>query len=358
MDKRTIENSALLLSPPKFAGRTLPLGQLTTRAKILAVQNDDESWGLAVENAGAASMMQARPLKVEIFNPADERVREYVSGYAWVRLEGGALNAGAEIRLPQGACIRARDHWAVADDALKLSRTVEVAGQAPCGFLSTITLESERGVSLSSLKPFVPGMIYGNSEYITPTAIGGSAHYEAGVRQVRIREDRLPIPMAGLYFPDGTSVTVYNARPDAGSNVRDAEEKIAGNQVNEGCRVAALGYCEGDDEVTLGMWFPGTEGEVTYQWALSPDNQVRRWRGRYHPVREGFTQRYEVEFRFSQDETFDRFYTRAWRAAWDRLRPGVRPQDIELVRQTVVSMVADRVVSSKGLSGIPTICQL
>ena len=350
-----IENSGLSPSPPKFAKRTLPLGQLTTGAKILAVHNEDESWGLAIENAGAASVTQARPLKVEIFNPTDETVQEYVSGYTWINPAGGGFEASAEIGLPQGACIRARDCWEVAGDTLKLSRTVKVAGDAPYGFLSAVTFESERGVSLASLKPFIPGMIYGNSEYITTTAIGGNAHYEAGVRQVRIREDRLPIPMAGLYFPDGSALMVSNACPDAGSNVRDAEEKIAANQINEGCRVAALGYCEGDNEVTLGMWFPGTEGEVTYQWALAPDNQVRRWRGRYHPVREGFTQHYEVEFRFSGDESFDRFYNHAWRAAWDRLRPEVRPQDIELVRRTVVAMVADRVVSNKDLSGIPTV---
>src|SRR5919205_2447810 len=184
-----IEDSALLLSPAKAAGRTLPLGQLTAHANVLALRNDDETWGLAVAGAGAgaASMTQARPLRVEIFNPADETVREYASGYTWIDPVRGGFDAGAEICLPQGACIRARDHWAVAGDTLKLSRAVEVAGDAPCGFLSAVAFASERVATLSSLKPFVPGMIYGNSEYITPTAIGGRGDHEGGGRQGRSR---------------------------------------------------------------------------------------------------------------------------------------------------------------------------
>lgn len=338
-----------------LAGQMLLLGQLAMGAEVFAVQNSHESWGLVVKNIGEASMTQTNPVQLEIYNPEKETVQKCVSGYAWIDQKPGAFIANAEVHLPQGVKFLIEDSWKIEGSTLELSRTVRCTGHAADGFLSAITLESNQGVSLSSLKPFVPGMIYGNSEYITPTAIGGIAHYEAGVRQVRIREDRLPIPMVGLHFNNGTSVTVLNVEPDAGTNMRDAEEKIAQNQINEGCRVASLGYCEEENHVALGMWFPGTEGEVTYQWALAPDNQVRKWRGRYHPIREGFTQRYKVEFRFARDQSFDQFYADAWRFAWARLEPKVVPQDIEIVRQTIIAMVADRVINSHGKSGIPTI---
>jgi hypothetical protein len=332
------------------------LGELTPSAKLFAVQEAaTKEYGLVVINAGRELMRQPNPVKLETYRSDEEPVQEYGSGYSSINRKPCGFSAGTEINLPGAVKIFVQDAWRIEDSTLYVSRTLNVQGAAPGGFVSGITLESDEGVSLSTLKVFVPGMIYGTSEYITPTAIGGKAHYEAGVRQVRIREDRLPIPMVGLYYSDGTSVTVLNPRPDARSNVRDAEEKIAGNQINEGCRVSALGYCESENRVSLGLWFPGSEGEVTYQWALAPENQIRKWRGRYHPFKPGFSQCYEAEFRFDYNESFTRFYTTLWRSTWTKLAPQVTPQNIELVRQTSIAMVADRVVSAHGKSGIPTI---
>jgi hypothetical protein len=333
----------------------LLVGQLTNSVKIFAVHDARERYGLIVSIVGREFMRQPKPVRLEIYSSDEEPVQEYASGYSSIGRESNGFSGEAEIHLPQGVKIVVQDCWRIEDSTLHVSRTVEVKDNTPGGFLSAIMLESDEGVSLSTLKVFVPGMIYGSSEYITPTAIGGTAHYEAGVRQVRIREDRLPIPMVGLYYKDGTSVIIIKPEPDASTNVRDAEEKIAENQINEGCRIAALGYYEGANRVTLGMWFPGAEGEVTYQWALAPENQVRKWRGRYHPLRKGLTQRFEAEFRFAHDESFSRFYTNAWRWAWEKLAPPVTPQDIELVRRTSIAMVADRVVNAHGKSGIPTI---
>ena len=300
-------------------------------------------------------MRQPNPVKLEIYQSDEDPVQEYGSGYSSINPEAGGFSAGAEVHLPGVVKIFVQDTWRVEDSTLHVSRTINVEGNAPGGFVSAIMLDSDEGISLSSLKVFVPGIIYGTSEYITPTAIGGKAHYEAGVRQVRIREDRLPIPMVGLYYSDGNSVTVFNPRPDARSTVRDAEEKIAGIQINKCCRVSALGYCEAENRVSLGLWFPGTEGEVTYQWALAPENQVRKWRGRYYPFKAGFTQCYEAEFRFAHGESFTHFYTTAWRSTWEKLAPQVTPQNIELVCLASIAMVADRVVSAQGMSGIPTI---
>src|SRR5215217_1099992 len=331
------------------------LGQLTPSAKLFAVQDATKGYGLVVVDSAGELMRQLRPVRVEVYRSDEEPVEEYATGYAALTRDPAGFSGGAEVHLPHGAKILMHDTWRIQDSSLHVSRTVQVEGNAPGGFLSAINFESDEGVSLATLQVFVPGMIYGSSEYITPTAIGGKAHYEAGVRQVRIREDRLPIPMVGLYYSDGTSVTVVNSQPDASTNVQDGEEKIAETQINEGCKVASLGFYEDASRVTLGMWFPGTEGEVTYQWALAPDNQVRKWRGRYHPLKAGLSQRYQAEFRFARDESFSQFYTNAWREAWEKLAPEVTPQDIELVRRTSIVMVADRVVSAHGKSGIPTV---
>ncbi|HEX6719086.1 MAG TPA: hypothetical protein VF088_18405 [Pyrinomonadaceae bacterium] len=330
-------------------------GQSTIRANLVVTLDADNGYGLVVVTPNRELMRQDKPVRLEVYRSDKESVEEYAVAYFATEIEARTIWGVAEVHVADDVTIIVEDLWRIEESTFHVSRMVEIHGNAPDGFLSALTLEAEEGVSLSSFKIFVPGMIYASSEYITPTAIGGTAHYEAGVRQVRIREDRLPIPMVGLYYSDGTSVTLINSRPNASTNVRDAEEKIATNQINEDCRVASLGYREDGNRVTLGMWFPGTEGEVTYQWALAPENQVRKWRGRYHPLRGGLTQRYEADFRVAHDESFSRFYTNAWRWAWNKLAPQITPQDIELVRRTSVAMVADRVVSAHGKSGIPTI---
>jgi hypothetical protein len=332
------------------------LGQLIPSAKLFAVPDVTKgTYGLLLMNGDRELVRQPQPVRIELYRSDQEPVEQYASGYSSIDRQPTGFSAEGQLDVFPGTTIVIHDQWQIEAATLHVSRTVEVRGNGPGGFLSALTLESPEGTSLSNVKIFVPGMIYVSSDYITSTAIGGAAHYAAGVRQVRIREDRFPIPLVGLYFDDRTSVTVRNARIDGRTNTRDAEEKIAENQINERCRFASLGYCAEPNRVTLGFWFPGTEGEVTYQWALAPDNQVRKWRGRYHPLTDGFTQHYEVEFRFAHDQSFDQFYRTEWRSAWNKLAPQVVPQDIDLIRRTTIAMVADRVINAHGRSGIPTV---
>jgi hypothetical protein len=184
-------------------------------------------------------------------------------------------------------------------------------------------------------------------------AIGGAANELAGLRHLRIREDRTPAPLFGISFGDGTSIATLNVSPAGDTTVADAQDTEATTLIDEGFRFGAIGGYETDAGIATGYWFPGTEGDATYRGDTFPGGQMRRWRRRYHPIQDGLEQRYQVAFRFGRDERFQDFYTSAWRWAWATLEPRVVPQDIEAARRASLAVLANHVVTApNGRSGV------
>ncbi len=336
------------------------VGRLTIGADVLLVRIDAGEWGLVMHGPGRAAATQARPARIEIYDEGsagdDAQIRVYARGYASVRPVDGGYVGTAAIALPRGAVVTIEDSWTGAGDVLRLSRTVTVAGDAPGGFLSAVTLLSDRVLSWVDVDPFAPGMLYGWSEHVTGIAIGGVANYLGGVREVRIREDRLPAPLFGLHFGDGTSITVLDPAPRGDTTAADAHDvEATAPLIDERFRFGALGGVERDGRVAVGYWFPGTEGEVTYRGDTFPTGQMRRWRRRYHPIADGLVQRYEVMFRVGRDERFTDYCTAAWRWAWRMFAPPLIPQDIEVARRSLVAMLADRVIRVGDKAGLPVV---
>ena len=74
---------------------------------------------------------------------------------------------------------------------------------------------------------------------------------------------------------------------------------------------------------------------------------------RYHPVKAGFAQSYQVAFRFGKSENFRDMEREAWRWAWASLKPKITPVDIELVRKSLADHLADHVVVVDDRAGVP-----
>ncbi len=336
--------------------QTLFLGQLATGAQVFAVRMDDDSWGVAVRGPGLSSLTQRHPARIELYSAPDD-IRTYARGYTMVEQTDNGCVASAEVAVPGGACFRVEDRWTFDGAVLRLARQVTVAGSAQGGFLSAITLLSDQSLPWIDVHPFAPGMLYGWSDHVTGSAIGGLANYRAGVREVRIREDRLPAPLFGVYFRDGTSVTVFDAAVRGETTAEDAGDVAAVPLIDERFRFAALGGYEADGRVAIGVWFPGTEGEVTYSGDTFPGGQLPRWRRRYHPISDGLEQHYAVAFRFGRDQCFPDYCTDTWRWAWSLLRPPVMRHDIAQVRRSLVAMLADTVVTVGDKAGLPVACE-
>jgi hypothetical protein len=119
--------------------------------------------------------------------------------------------------------------------------------------------------------------------------------------------------------------------------------------IDERYQFGALGAREAPNGgVEFGFWLPG--GAPDY----GPSRQgAAPFRRRYHPIRHGLVQTYDVAFRFARDGGFSSTMRNAWRWAWHTLKPEARPIDVELIRRTLLDQLADRVLTVDGRTGIP-----
>lgn len=169
---------------------------------------------------------------------------------------------------------------------------MRVHGNAPGGFLSAATLPLQEPRTWPDVQWFAPGMICGGFEHLSPAAIGGREHCRPGAYAVRIREDRLPAPLLAGRFADGTTLAVLNPAPRGDTTAADGDSVQGGAMTDERFRFGAIGAEEHRRRLGLGYWFPGSEGEVTYAGNTYPGGQLHQWRRRFHPLRDGFEQRY------------------------------------------------------------------
>ncbi len=331
-------------------------------------QNGDGSWGIAVARAGLASAEQPRPMQVEIWDEPKGGIRPLSGGYASLVREKGAYVGTGRLSLEGDVSFEFSDRWEFLGDTLRLARTITIRGRAPGGFLSAATLNLTGPRGWPQAQWFVPGTIYGGFASLTDKAIGGRAHYRPGDFTVRIREDRLPAPLALAHFDDGSSLAVLNPAPrgdttaaDANdaravpsvSAVADAKDVRTVPMVDRRFQFGAVGGEERGQRLALGYWFPGSEGEVTYAGNTYPGGQLHQWRQRFHPIEDGLSQRYEVAFRVGRGERFTAAYPRAWRWAWQMLQPAVTPNDIPAARRAIVDVLARNVTEKDGRTGIP-----
>jgi hypothetical protein len=338
------------VSAAQKKARLVTLGPLADGAQVMGAPNPDGNWGLAVEHVGLASARQPWPVQIEL--SAGSSVR---AGYKSLEMTAGGFRGAAKVTLPGGASVAVADQWTIDKNVLRLSRQATVSGNGPGGFVSSITLVTDGAAPRSEVDIFAPGNIYGSTKGLRETALGGAAVYRHGKGTVRIREDRLPAPMYGVRFKDGSSLTVLNPAPRGDTISADAQDTDPKLIIDERMQFGALGSEDAGGRMSIGYWFPGNEGEFTYRGPIWPfqDGQVHQWRLRYHPLKDGLVQNYEVAFRLAQGESFPDYYANAWRWAWQTLKPPVLMHDINAVRRHIVDMLASQVETVAGRTGIP-----
>jgi hypothetical protein len=303
-------------------------------------------WRLTLEGAGRVAATITEPLRIELFR--DGSAHTLAGTYERVTRDGQEVAATGTLSASEVVRFVFSDRWWVQEEGLRLDRTVTVAarGDSSGAFLSSLLLPLPQAGTWLDVEPFAPGSLYGASERVDSATLGSRAHYREGVRRFRIREDRLPAPLIGVRAADGASLALLNPVP-RGETIQEEVWDLEGERVlvDERFGFASMGTEEEQGQLALGVWFPGTEGEVTYP---AQNGAVRIWRRRYHPVRDGLVQRYSVVCRLGSEATFPDFVRAAWRWAWSVLEPEVVTQDIGAAREAIVTMLADRVVDLPG----------
>lgn len=327
-----------------------PTGSPGSGPRIVGL-DERQGWGIAVEGRGLAGASARAPVHLEYWDGTGAHAAAFA--YARIRRSSDGLHGSARVTAPGGGAILVEDDWTVSSGIVHFHRTLRVAGNGSGGFLSGIALAPDRASTRADVQLFAPGIIYGRTAHLGDASIGGAATYRTGTGATWIREDRMPAPLFGMRMADGSSIAVLDPAPNGATTPADAHDVAAVPMVDAGLRFGAIGGRVADGRAEIGFRYPGSEGEVTYLGNTYPGGQVARWRRRYHPLADGLVQDYRVDFRFGRDESFPDFYAAAWRWAWATLKPAVHRQDIDLARRSIADMLADRIDTVGGRSGVP-----
>jgi hypothetical protein len=327
--------------PPRIA-----LGRLATGAEATGFQAAGGAWGIEIGGPGLARMRQSQPIEIDLFYEDAVRPGRHTAGYETIRRTEQGFIGQAEISHRQGVIFAVEDRWTIAGNTLLMDRSVRVTGHGPEGFITAFVMETDHSAGFSEPQYFIPGAAYGTAEYMAERAPAGPSSYRVG--SMELREDALTAPLFGLRFADGTSVAVMDRNPRGNTTSADGVTSDK-EQISEEFRFGAFGGRElPDKRLEFGYWYPGSEGRMR---AASGNGAQRR---RYHPIRDGFSQEYNLALRFGEKETYHEFYRASWRWSWDLLKPAIQFYDIEAVRRSLVDMLADRVYTrTDGKAGIP-----
>ena len=327
----------------------LVLGQMKNGDNISFVRSGAGDWGIEVSGHPAPWMRQQKPAQIEIFR-GEEDISDLASGYQSVQKEDGGIVAKATVAEEGGAAFAFLDRWKIAGDVVTLSRKVTVTrGEENAGFYSAIRLSTAPTVSWSDLDYLAPGVLYGDPFHVADSSPGGSLNYRA--KRFEIREDWLSAPLFAMSFRDGLWAAVLNESPRGDTTWEETTAPATRPIIDGRIQFGAVGVHEiPGGGVDLGFWFPGTTREFP-RGSQSPSAPlVRR---RYHPAKTGFSQSYEVGFRFGTGDSFLDMERDAWRWAWQTLNPPVMHLKLDVVRRTLTDHLQAHVISMDGRAGVP-----
>lgn len=335
-------------------GKRVDLGNLQNGATVSFVYARGNGWDIEISNGKELYMTQRKPAQIEVFLGKDS-VLQLAVGYKSLKNETNAVVAKAKLVNKSGAKFEVEDRWNISGNDLSVSRKVNVTGtEDSAGFYSAIRLSTLPTVKWKDAEYLVPGLLYGEP-HTNPSAIGGSLYYNA--KRFNIREDYLSAPLFGLSFHDGNWVAVLDPFPNGATTMAETTAQANKPVIDEKIQFGALGASEvPGGGIEIGFWLPGTTKEFAGRFfggdpgASSATPVLRR---RYHPVKTGFSQSYQVAFRFGKSNSFRDMERDAWRWAWENLKPKVTPVDVEVVRTTLIDHLADRVLVVKDRAGIP-----
>ena len=339
---------ALAQVKANFTGR-MRLGRLANGATILFVRAGSGDWGLEISVRPGRLLSQQRPAQIEIYR-SDDSVRDFATGYQSVQRESDGLVAKATVVCDGDAAFAVEDRWKIAGDMLLLHRTVRVtSGDDKAGFYSAVWLSSAPSVNWPTANYFAPGLLYGDPTYDGDASPGGELNYRA--KRFEIREDQLSAPFFAISFRDRRWVAIMDPAPRGDTTWAEATAGTAKTVIDERVQFGALGAREGrSGGVEVGFWFPGNTREFIRGSQGPPSPAVRH---RYHPVKTGFTQSYQVAFRVGESNSFVEMERDTWRWAWQTLKPPLMHLDLETARRVLIDHLDDHVLTLDGLAGIP-----
>ena len=321
------------------------LVDLGSRVGLVAFVRGESGWGIEVPQGTIGRMAQAKPAEIEVYR-AQGSAETLAAGYQSVQKDGNAVVAKAKVA-SAGKAGKANfdveDRWTFDGATLALSRKVSVAGaEDGAGFSSAIRLVTDATAKWEDAGYFVPGMGYND-----PTYDGGAASYRG--KRFSLREDTLAAPVFGMMMKGGGWAAVLDMAPRGDTIVADG--RGGGAIVDERIQVGAMGGREvAGGGIELAFWLPGSTEAAAGRGGPGGGGGGMR---RYHPVKAGLVQSYQVGFHFGQSPSYREMQRDTWRWAWDSLKPKVQTVDLDVARKVMMDHLSDHVITSGEFTGVP-----
>ena len=352
----------------------LELGRLANGAAVTFTRAGSGDWGIEISGGTGPGMTQPKPAQIEVYR-GQTNVQALAAGYQAVKKDADTVVATAKLAGDGQAAFTVEDRWKVSGPTLSLSRRVSVTtAEDKAGFYSAIRLVTAPAVKWEDANCLIPGMLYDDPSHAGGSSPAGVAGYQA--KRFTIREDYLSAPMIAMAIKDGNWAAVLDMAPKGDTTL--AEANGGGTIVDERILIGALGAREiPGGGMELSYWLPPTTPETAggrgggrgeavpggSTAASAPAGATgsassaatANVRGRYHPVKAGFTQNYQVGFRFDKSASILDVEREAWRWAWEILRPRTKlvPINVEGARTALLDHLSDRVQTIDGRTGIP-----
>lgn len=324
----------------------LNLGRLETGETISFVKSTNIGWGIEITGSGSPRFQQQKPARVEV-SLADDNIQEFSSGYKTIHETSSGIDALAEITYNKNVVFHITDHWKLKGAEFSVSRKVEVKGNMPGGFNSSIVFLVDSSINWTDVNYLAPGALYGDPTFDGERSAGGTLNYAA--RRFLMREDILPAPLFALSFGNGSSIAVLDPSPRGETTLE--ETKLAKDVLTDArLRFGSLGAWQKEKQpIEFGFQFPGS----TCMYAYGAVTPKTRWIRRYHPIAQDVEHSYEVSFRVGNKESFRDVTRNTWRWTWNTLKPRVTHIDIEQVRRVLTDHLASQAYTIEGRTGIP-----
>jgi hypothetical protein len=326
-------------------GGRIELGRAQTGSTV-SFQVTSNGWGIDISGAHSPKIFQLKPAQIEVYH-SDEDIRPLAAGYKTARKTDSGVDADAEIS-DGDVTFRVHDHWSLIDAQLSVNRRVEVSGNAPGGFYSSVILMVDPELTWTNISYLVPGVLYGDPTYDGNGSPGSAANYNA--RRLLLREDILSAPLFALSFSNGASVSVLDPAP-RGDTTEEETRLEKPVLTDDRLRFGALGAWQNQaGAVEFGFRYPGTTDSIGGRGTTA---SVRRVIRRYHPIKQGVAHSYSVSFRFGENESFRDVTKNSWRWAWNKLNPPVNYIDVEEMRRVLIDHLEAQANTIDGRTAIP-----
>ncbi len=115
----------------------LELGRLKTGTVVTFIRGEANEWGIEILDNSVPQFFLLKPVQIEIYT-SEKDIRNFVVGYNSVHQISDKVEAHAEIADGEQVVFRVLDLWSLDGQVVSLRRKVQVTGDLPGGFNSSI----------------------------------------------------------------------------------------------------------------------------------------------------------------------------------------------------------------------------